>query len=98
MYIYIYIHIYIFKAPGSRPLKDNSKFEILLKFSLKQKVNQILPATIEITKFCFFKKTVYGSLKQGITIWKSKTKAIQADLGILTHIPAYSGMFRHINA
>ena len=27
---------------------------------------------------------------------KRKTKAIQADLGIFTHIPAYSGIFRHI--
>ena len=27
---------------------------------------------------------------------KCKTKAIQADLSIFTHIPAYSGIFRHI--
>ena len=29
-------------------------------------------------------------------MWKCKTKAIQADLDISTHIPAYSGLFRHI--
>ena len=29
---------------------------------------------------------------------KCKTKAIQTDLGIFTHIPAYSGMFRYIQA
>ena len=36
------------------------------------------------------------SLRQGITMVKYKTKAIQADLGILTHIPAYSDISRHI--
>ena len=29
-------------------------------------------------------------------IGKYKTKAIQADLDIFTYIPAYSGIFRHI--
>ena len=36
---------------------------------------------------CFF--------KQKITKEKCKAKAIQVDVGILTHIPAYSGMFRY---
>ena len=36
------------------------------------------------------------SSRQGITMGKYKTKAIQADLGILTHIPAYSDISRHI--
>ena len=37
-------------------LKGNSRFEILLAniFSLKQKTNQILPATPEKIKFCLF--------------------------------------------
>ena len=40
--------------------KGNSKFEILLVriFNLKQKTNQILPATVEKIKFCLLKKTV----------------------------------------
>ena len=29
---------------------------------------------------------------------KCKTKAIHGDLGIFTHIPAYSGISRHIQA
>ena len=39
------------------------------------------------------------SSRQGITTGKYKTKAIQADLGIFTHIPAYSdisGIFKYI--
>ena len=39
------------------------------------------------------------SSRQGITMGKYKTKAIQADLGIFTHIPAYSdisGIFKYI--
>ena len=56
--------------------KVNSKFEILLVkvFSLKQKIKQILPATIE--KILSLQKRV------GITMGTWKTKAIQADLGI----------------
>ena len=43
----------------------NTKSEILLVkiFSIKQKKNQILPATIEKIKFLLFKKTVYGSFR-----------------------------------
>ena len=33
-------------------------------FILKQKTNQILAATLEKMKYCFFKKTVYGSFKK----------------------------------
>ena len=75
-------------------LQGNSKFEILLVkiFCLKQKTSQILPATIEKIKFCFFKKTVYGYLKQWITIGKCKRKAIQTDLG---NIHAHSDIFRY---
>ena len=38
------------------------------------------------------------SSRQGIVkqIRKSKTEAIQADLGMFTHIPVYSGIFKHI--
>ena len=36
------------------------------------------------------------SSRQGITMGKYKTKAIQADFGIFTHIPAYSDISRHI--
>ena len=28
--------------------------------------------------------------------WENKTKVIQADLGKLTHILAYSGIFKHV--
>ena len=33
-------------------------------FSLKQKTNQILSATLEKIKYCLFEKTVYGSFKK----------------------------------
>ena len=36
------------------------------------------------------------SSRQGITMRKYKTKAIEADFGIFTHIPAYSDISRHI--
>ena len=36
------------------------------------------------------------SSRQRITTGKYKTKAIQADLGIFTHIPAYSDISTHI--
>ena len=36
------------------------------------------------------------SSRQGTTMGKYKTKAIQADLGIFTHIPGYSNISRHI--
>ena len=77
------------------PAKSKSKFEILIVniFCLKQKTNQILSAAIEKINFFLFKKTIYGSFRQGITMEKCKTRAIQADLTIFTHIPAYSGMF-----
>ena len=85
---------------NSRPPapKGNSKLEILLVkiFNLKQKTSQTLPATIEKIKFCLFKKTVYGSFKQWITMGRHKTKAIQADLRIFTHIQAYSDITRYI--
>ena len=50
-------------APGPRPSapKGNNEFKILhVKiFSLNQKTNQILPATIAKIKFCLFKKTAF---------------------------------------
>ena len=64
-------------------------------FSLKQKTNQMLPGTIDKIKLYLFKKTVYGSFRQEITMGNCKTIAIQADLGIFTHIPAYSGIFKN---
>ena len=76
--------------------KDNSKFEILVVkiFSLKQKENQILSATIEkINFFLSRKQEICGSFRKGITMEKCKTDAVQADLTIFTHIPAYSGIF-----
>ena len=36
-----------------------------------------------------------GSPRQRITMVKNKTRAIQVDLGMFTHIPAYLDMFRH---
>ena len=36
-----------------------------------------------------------GSTRQRITMGKNKTKVIQVDLCILTHIPAYLDIFRH---
>ena len=90
-----------YKIQGHRPSvpKGNSKFEIVLVkiLSLKRKTNQIFPATLEKIKFCLFKKTVYSSFKQGITMVKCKIKAIQAYLGISTHITAYSDIFRYVN-
>ena len=46
-------------------LKDKREFQILpVKiFSLKQKTNQILPATIEKIKFCFFHQAHIHVLK-----------------------------------
>ena len=49
-------------------------------------------------KLCLFKKAAFGSFRQGITMGKCKTKAIQADVGIFTYIPAHSTIFRHIQA
>ena len=53
---YIKIHVSWFSAPSA--LKGKKKFEILLVkiFSLIQTTNQILPATIEKIKICFFKE------------------------------------------
>ena len=59
----------------------------ILRF--KPQRNQILAATKKESKFALFKKTVFCSFKQRIAIGKRK-KAIQADLGISTHIPTYS--------
>ena len=46
----------------------------------------------------FSKETIYSSFRQKITMakfitFRSKTKAIQADLGIFMDIPTYSGIF-----
>ena len=51
--------------PAPSTLKDNRKFSILLTkiFSLKQKTNQILPATIEKIRFYLFKETASCSLR-----------------------------------
>ena len=56
--------------------EDNGKFEILVAkvYSLKQKTNQILSVTLQ-TINCLFKKIVYGSFRQGITMEKCKTRA-----------------------
>ena len=67
-------------------------------FSLKQKTNQILSATLDKIKFCLFKKAVYGSFRQEVTMEKCKTKAIQADVGIFTHILAYPDIHKHKQA
>ena len=84
--------------------KGNSKFDILLVKNTQSKTkkqNQILPVTIKKIKFLLFKKTVYGSFRQRITIGKRKTKVIHTDLGTFRHnqtypriIQAYSGIFR----
>ena len=86
--------------PKSGPAKGKSKFETLIVkiFCLKQKANQILTAAIEKVKFFLFKETIYGSSRQVIIMKKRKTKAIQVDLTIFTHIPAYSHLFRHNQA
>ena len=83
------------RPPATQALKSNSKFEILLVkiFSLKQKANQILPVTVGKIKFCLFNSTAHSS-RQGITMGTCKTKALQADLGIFTHILAYSGIIQ----
>ena len=36
------------------------------------------------------------SIRKENTMGKCKTKAVQTDLGIFTHIPSYSSIFRHI--
>ena len=92
-----HINIHGSRLPHPSTPKGN-KFEILfLKlFSLKQKANQILQATIEKIKFRLYKKTSSYSFRQTIAIGKCKTKAIQADLSIFTNIPVYSGILRHI--
>ena len=85
------IGYWVYQDSGPPALKGNGKLKILLVkiFSLKQKTSQILPATLEKIKFCLFKKTVWGSFKQWIRMGNCKAKAIQADLGIFTHIQAY---------
>ena len=75
--------------------KGNDKSEILFAkiFSLKQKQIKCFQLLYKKSNFDSLKK-VYGSFRQGITMEKCKTKAIQANLGIFTHIRAYSGIFR----
>ena len=79
-------------APGPSGCKDNSKFEILLAkiFSIRQKANQILSATLRKIKFVSSKKQ-----PKNITMKKFKAKVIQADEGIFTHILVYSDIFKH---
>ena len=74
--------------------KGNKKFKTLLVqiFSLKTKNNQILPVTIEKIDFFLSKKTVYGSIRLGITMGECKTKAIQTNLGIFRHNQTYPGI------
>ena len=57
----------------------------------------MLSATMKKIKYFFFKKTIYGSIRQRMTTGKCKTKAIQADLGIFTflHIQIYLQIFRN---
>ena len=72
------------KIHGPRPapstFKDNTQFNFLLGqiFSLKQK-HWILTTR---------------SSRHGITMGKCTTNVIQADLGIFTYIPAYSGIIQ----
>ena len=83
------------RPPPSLDSKGNTKFEILIikMFTLKQKTNQIHPATIKKINFVSSRKHV--QVDQGlITMEKCKTKTIQTDLGILTLIPTYSVMIR----
>ena len=66
-----------------------------------KKENQILPTSIEKIKFLLSKKTVDGSFRSGITMGECKTKAIQTNLGTLTHsliIRHIQELFRHIQA
>ena len=53
------------RPPAPLALKDDTKFEILSVkiFHLKQKTNQILPATKEKIKFFLFKKTALCSFR-----------------------------------
>ena len=70
---YIY-WVYQYSRPVVIAPKDNTKFEILLVkiFKLKQKTNQMLSTTLEKNNFFVFKKTIYGSLRQGIVMEKQK--------------------------
>ena len=54
-----------FTVLGPSVIKGNNNFEILLikTFSLKQKSNQILPASTEKIKFCLVKKTASCSFR-----------------------------------
>ena len=76
--------------------KGNDKSEILFAkiFSLKQKQIKCFQLLYKKSNFDSLKK-VYGSFRQGITMEKCKTKAIQANLGIFTHIQEFFG---HIHA
>ena len=44
------------------------------------------------------KKKKNSSSTQGITMNQCKKNTEQVDIGVLTHIPAYSGMLRHDQA
>ena len=51
------------------------------------------PVDFQISKHLFKQKR---DCKTNREMGKSKTNAIQADLGIFTHFPEYSGIFRHV--
>ena len=61
-------------------------------FSLKQKTNQILSATLEKIKYCLFKKTVYVSFKK-----QKPFRQMQIYLYIFWHIQIYFGISRYIH-
>ena len=85
-------------SPQPSVPKDG-KFEILLVkiFSLKQKINQILPATTEKIKMFLFKKSVFGSFNKGLqweSVKQNSFRQIQAHSNIFWHIQTYSGIFQ----
>ena len=53
-------------------------------------------ALLKVLICCYDIKEFHVPLSQGITMRKSKTKAIQADLDIFRDIHTYSGIIRHI--
>ena len=93
--------------PAPLALKGKGKFEFLLvkMFILKQKTNtssyyrkiEILPlqenSVIFLQTIHFVEIVTTRSSRQGIKKETSNTKALQADLGIFTHL--YSGRFRY---
>ena len=61
-------------------------------FSLKQKANQTLSATLEKIKYCLLKKTVYGSFKK-----QKPSRQMQIYSYIFWHMQTYLSISRHIH-